>query len=214
MRFITSSNRYALTIGLAAFLILISISFFMAINSGVFPQKGLDRAFAENGLAETVQNITLLVSAICFFVFSKKVDQAHKPVMYFLSALSLLLFSREFALELSDVSQGNEVILDALKSTFRVVLIIALLVCLYKILKSWNMFKGSFKHYLTSASALACYAALGFILAAWPFDRIKDLVANPTYFEEFLEVNGYLMWCLCSCVLHLDIKSIKAHSVT
>ena len=210
MRFITSSNRYALTLGLTGVLILISVLFFMAINAGVFPQEALDRAFAENGLAETIQNITLLVSAIFFFVFSKKVDQAHKPVMYFLSTLSLLLFSREFALELPDVSQDKEAILDTLKSVFRVILIIALVLCLYKILKSWNVFKGSFKLYLISASALAAYCALAFILSAWPFDRIKGLVANPTYFEEFLEVNGYLMWCLCSCILHLDIKSIKS----
>ena len=213
MRFITSLNRYVLTIGLTGVLILISVLFFTGINSGVFPQQGLDRAFAENGLAETIQNITLLVSAICFFVFSKKVDQAHKPVMYFLSALSLLMFSREFSLELSDLSQDKAAILDALKSVFRGVLVIVLLVCLFKILKSWSVFKGSFKLYLISASALACYAALAFILSAWPFDRIKDLVANPTYFEEFLEVNGYLMWCLCSCILHLDIKSIKSRLV-
>jgi len=127
MRFITNSNRYALTIGLTGVLILLSVLFFVAINFDVFAQQGLDRAFAENGLAETIQNVTLLVSAIGFFVFSKKVDQAHRPVLYFLSALSLLMFSREFALELPDVSQDKAAILDALKSGFRVVLIIALL---------------------------------------------------------------------------------------
>ena len=211
MRFTTSSNRYALTLGLAGVLIFISVLFFMAINFDVFTQRVLDRAFAENGLAETIQNITLLISAVCFFVFAKKVDQAHKPVLHFLSALSMLLFSREFALGLSDTSQDQAATLDTLKSGFRGVVILALVVCLFKILKSWNVFKGSLKLYVMSASALACYCALAFILSAWPFDRIKGLVANPTFFEEFLEVNGYLMWCLCSCILHRDINSISKH---
>ena len=210
MRFITSSNRYFLSFGLTGVLILITALFFMTLHQNIFPQQGLNRAFAENGLAETVQNITLLTSAGCFFFFSRKVDQTHKPVFYFLGALSVLMFSREFALDLPTTLEDKADTLDALKSVFRVVVIIAVLACLFKIFKSWNVFKGSLKFYLISASALATYSAIAFILSAWPFDRIKDLVDNPTYFEEFLEVNGYLMWCLCSCILHLDIQSIKS----
>lgn len=210
MRFLTSSNRYLLSLGLTCVLVLITVLFFTALNLDVFSHQGLNRAFAENGLAEIIQNITLLISAVCFFIFAKKVDQTHKPVFYFLSALSVLLFSREFALELPTTLEDKADILDTLKSVFRVVVVIAALACLFKIFKSWNVFKGTLKLYLISASALAAYSALAFMLSAWPFDRIKDLVDNPTYFEEFLEVNGYLMWCLCSCLLHLDIQSIKS----
>ncbi|MEP3630364.1 MAG: hypothetical protein ABJN04_10205, partial [Hyphomicrobiales bacterium] len=166
MRFITSSNRYPLSLGLTCILVLITVIFFTALNLDVFPQQALNSAFAENGLAEIIQNIALLISAVCFFVFSKKVDQTHKPVFYFLSALSVLLFSREFALELPTALEDKADILDTLKSVFRVVVVIAALACLFKILKSWDVFKGSLKLHLISASALAAYSALAFILSA------------------------------------------------
>ena len=210
MNFYDSSNRYALVLGAAGLLALVSSLFFASLNLNFFGQQSLTRIFAENGLAESIQNLTLLLSAVFFFVFSKQSDVTHKPVFYIFCAASLFMFSREFELNLSEDLEEKYAILDTLKVLFRVSFVLTIVFYLVKVLKSWNLFKGFFKQYFLSPAALAVYIGVAFLMSGWPFDRIKGLVANPEYFEEFLETNGYFMWCLCSCILHKDIQRIRS----
>jgi len=206
-------NHYLLLVYSISALCLISLAFFLGLNAGFFNEALLDLAFSENGLAETIQNLTLLISGIAFAIFSRAVDKPHKLIFYIFSATSFFMLSREFELPLPNTQglENTHAVLGILKDLIRVSLVLSILVMAIKLLKHIHLFKGSFKQYLLSSSAIAIYVAIVFLLAGWPFDRIEGLVANPEYFEESLETNGYLMLLLCSFVLHYDANRISTY---
>lgn len=192
--------------------ILIGISFLMNAASLVFFYfygVSADLAslfFDESKILETVQNLTLLIAGCFFLFFGKNLSLINRPLAYFMGIICITFFLRE--VELLDYADMAPWMLFPFEGLGRLWLLIPLGIQIRALFLSRDTYLRNWKLYTLSYSGIFFLLSLLCLAISWPFDRIEHFVDNPSYAEELLELNAYLIWLFVSFRIRKDSQWI------
>lgn len=188
--------------------ILIGFSFLVTIASSIFFYfygVSADIAslfFDESKIMETVQNITLLISACLFLFFGKSLSLINRPLAYFMGLICIAFFLRE--VELLDYADMTPWMLFPFEGLGRLWLLVPLGIQIKALFLSRHIYLQNWRLYSFSYSGIFLLLSFLCLVLSWPFDRIEHFVDNPSYAEELLESNAYLIWLFISLRIRKD----------
>lgn len=192
--------------------IVIGISFLLCVGSSIFfyfygvSADVASMFFDESRIMETVQNVTLLISACLFLFFGKSLSSINRPLAYFMGLICIAFFLRE--VELLDYVDMAPWMLFPFEGLGRLWLLIPLGIQIKALFLSRHIYLQNWKLYTFSYSGIFLLLSFLCLVLSWPFDRIEHFVDNPSYAEELLESNAYLIWLFISLRIRKDSQWI------
>lgn len=197
--------------------ILIVISFLVtAVSLVFFYSYGVSTDlvslfFDESKILETIQNLALLIAACFFLFFGKSLSSINRPLAYFMAVICITFFLRE--VELLDYANMPSWMLFPFEGLGRLWLLLPLGIQIKALFSARHIYFKNWKLYTLSYSGIFLLLSLLCLIISWPFDRIEDFIDNPSYAEELLELNAYLIWLFISFRIRKDSQWIDERLV-
>lgn len=188
--------------------IVIGISLLVSVGSSIFfyyygvSADVASMFFDESKIMETMQNVTLLISACLFLFFGKSLSLINRPLAYFMGLICIAFFLRE--VEILDYVDMSPWVLFPFEGLGRLWLLIPLVIQIKALFLSRRIYLRNWKVYIFSYSGIYLLLSFMCLVLSWPFDRIEHFVENPSYAEELLESNAYLIWLFISLRIRKD----------
>jgi hypothetical protein len=168
--------------------------------------KGNSHVYQENELIENLQAILLTISCIVFLIYSPFVERSLSLIPLSLSLLCFSFLLRELDVEdfaipaffrLIGSGTGRNVMLSVLW----------IFTITYMVFSSLP-FRKIISSYLSSKSGVMLLICAGFLIAGALFDSGIIGLEYSTFYEEFLELNGYYMLLMGSLMSHRSLQGI------